>query len=125
MHLITRGASTFLIMIMIFTANTSFIFCCYIKSAVAEDITHSEYTSILSIGVGDTNPSISSSNNSSIAMATANDKGNTDNDIVQVTIIKGKSVHLMRFNFLQRLMDRFPRSTLLLYFLTQTSERWY
>lgn len=47
-------------------------------------------------------------------LAVIDDNGDTAIDIAQVTITKGQSIHLMRLNFLQRLIDRFPRLARLL-----------
>ena len=122
-----RLITTFLFMVTFFTVNTSFIFCCYIKNVVAEDITHSEYTSILTVGVEDalpSIPSISSSNSSSTGKTITDYESNTSSDTLQVTSAKDNSVHLTQFNFLQRLIERFPHLTLLLYLFPQKSRRW-
>lgn len=159
MHLINRKIFIFLITIIILTVNTIPIFCFHIENALAGDITHSEYTSILTVGIPQNKPPIArangpyyaivneniifdgsesydpdgriisyewnfgdNSNGSDInplhtysiagkytaTLAVTDDNSDTNNDTVQVTIIKRQSVHLIHLNFFQRLIDRFP-----------------
>jgi len=123
MHLINRKAFIFLITIMLFTINTSFIFCFYIKNALAGDITHSEYTSILTVGTEDVHPPTSSSNNSPITKTTTDDNGNTVSDITRVTTTQNEPVRLKRFDLLQRFIDHFPCLARLIYLFSTKKSR--
>jgi len=168
MRLINRKTFVFLITIMLFAVNTIFIFCFYIENALAGDITHSECTSVLTVGIPSNSPPVAKANGPCYAIVNQNiifdgsesydsdgtiinykwdfgdnsnesgvnpnhtyfiggkytatltvtdDNGDTASDIIQVIITKSQSVHLMRFNFLQRLVDRFPRLTRLFHLL--------
>lgn len=126
MHLIKRRVFTFLIIIMLFTINTSFIFCFYIKDALAGDITHSEYTSILTVGTKNTHPPTSptsSSNNPFTTQITTDDNGNIVSNVTQVITTQNEPSHLKRFNLLQRFIDRFPRLARLLYLFSTKKSR--
>jgi hypothetical protein len=50
-----------------------------------------------------------------ITLTVADDNGDTASGTAQVTIARSKSVHLLRFCFLQRVIDRFLRLARLLY----------
>jgi hypothetical protein len=104
-HLINRRVFAFLTIMMVFTANIVFIFSYYTENVLAGDISYSVYKSVLTVGTK--NNHINLSDNSSIVKTIQDDKGNTFDDIPQITIIKDKLIYLSCLGFLQKFIDRF------------------
>ena len=94
-----RKTFTFLITILFITLNTVSVFYLFTENALAEDITHAECTSTLTVGIGTKD---------------TDDNGDAISDIAQVTITNSKSIQILRFNFIHRLINSWSRLARLL-----------
>jgi hypothetical protein len=93
----------------------SLFFCC-MENVSAGDIVHSDYVSMLIVGVpsdnsldgGDVNSSHDTTGGYPAALVVADNDGDAIGGMVRVAITYGRSINLLYFKFLLRFIDRFP-----------------